>query len=88
MSEGQDHIPYKEGDVLLKVKVDHLTTLAPNTVSFILISTLHEATSNPHSLVQACFISKFLQKSKKKMCWKSGETVTSLGTGKEILLNC
>ena len=40
------------------------------------------------SLIQACFISKFLQKSKKKMCWKSGETVTSMGTGKEILLNC
>ena len=31
-----------------KVKVGHLTTLAPDTVSSILISTLHEATSNPH----------------------------------------
>ena len=40
------------------------------------------------SLVQACYISKFLPKSKKKMCWKSGETVTSLGTGQNILLNC
>ena len=46
LSEGQGHIPYMENHVLLKVKVDHLTTLAPDTVSFILISTLHEATTN------------------------------------------
>ena len=30
----------------LKVKVGHLTTLTPDTVSSILVSTLHEATSN------------------------------------------
>ena len=30
----------------LKVKVDHLTTLAPDTVSSILVSTLLEATSS------------------------------------------
>ena len=46
LSEGQGHIPYMESHVLLKVKVGHLTTLAPDTVSFILISTLHEATTN------------------------------------------
>ena len=46
LSEGQDHIPYMENHVLLKVNVDHLTTLAQATVSFILISTLHEATTN------------------------------------------
>ena len=46
LSEGQCHIPYMEIHVLLRVKVDHLTTLTPDTVSFILISTLHEATTN------------------------------------------
>ena len=46
LSEGQGHIPYMEIHVLLRVKVDHLTTLTPDTVSFILISTLHEATTN------------------------------------------
>ena len=45
-SEGQSHMPYMENHVLLKVKVGHLTTLAQSNVSFILISTLHEAT--PH----------------------------------------
>ena len=46
LSEGQGHIPYMEIHVLLRVKVDHLTTLTPDIVSFILISTLHEATTN------------------------------------------
>ena len=46
LSEGQGHIPYMEIHVLLRVKLDHLTTLAPDTVSSILISTLHEATTN------------------------------------------
>ena len=32
LSEGQGHIPYMEVHVLLKVKVDHLTTLAQFTV--------------------------------------------------------
>ena len=45
LSEGQGHMPYFEIHVLLRVKVDHLTTLTPDIVS-ILISTLHEATSN------------------------------------------
>ena len=46
LSEGQGHISYMENHVLLKVKVDHLTTLAQATVSFILISTLHDGTTN------------------------------------------
>ena len=46
LSEGQGHIPYMESHVLLRVKVGHLTTLAPDTVSFILVSTLHDATTN------------------------------------------
>ena len=37
LSEGQGYMPYMEENVLLKVKVDHLTTLAQLTVSFILI---------------------------------------------------
>ena len=45
LSEGQGHIPYMESHVLLRIKVGHLTTLALDTVSFILISTLHEATT-------------------------------------------
>ena len=50
-----------------KVKVGHLTTLAPDTVSSILVSTLLEATSKIHaSLIQACFISKFYKKVKRK----------------------
>ena len=46
LSESQDQMPYMENHVLLKVKVGHLTTLAQSTVSFILISTLYEATPN------------------------------------------
>ena len=46
LSEGQGHMCYMENHVLLKVKVDHLTTLPQSTVSLILISTLHEATPN------------------------------------------
>ena len=46
LSEGQGHIPYMESHVLLRVKIGHLTTLAPDTVSFILVSTLHDATTN------------------------------------------
>ena len=34
-SEGQGHIHYMEIHVLLRVKVDHLTTLTPDIVSFI-----------------------------------------------------
>ena len=50
----------------LKVKVDHLTTLAPDTVSSIVVSTLLEATSNHASLIQAYYISKFYKKVKRK----------------------
>ena len=66
-----------------KVKVDHLTTLAPDTVSSILVSSLHEATSNPCQPYSGLFYFKIYTKYKKKMCWKSGGTVTSLGTGKK-----
>ena len=88
LSEGQGHIPNMESHVLLKVKVGHLTTLAPDTVSSILISTLHEATPNLHQPSSGLLYFKNYSKSKKKMCWKSRETVSSVGTGKEILLNC
>ena len=43
LSEGQGHLPYIEIHMLLRVKVDHLTTLAPDTVSSILISPLHNS---------------------------------------------
>ena len=72
----------------LKVKVDHLTTLAQDTISFILVSTLLEATPNPCEPYSGLLYFKILQKGKKKMCWKSGGTVTSLGTGKNISHNC
>ena len=87
-SEGQGHIPNMESHVLLKVKVGHLTILAPGTVSSIPISTPHEATPNLHQPCSGLLYFKICSKSKKKMCWKSKETVTSVGTGKEILLNC
>ena len=32
LSEGQGHIPYMEIHVLLRVKVDHLTSLTPDTL--------------------------------------------------------
>ena len=88
LSEGQGHIPNMESHVLLKVKVGHLTTLAPDTVSSIVISTLHEATTNLCQPSSGLLCFKIYTKSEKKMCWKSRETVSSLGTGKEILLNC
>ena len=58
LSEGQGHIPYEESHVLLRVKVGHLTTLAPDTVSFILISTLHEATTNLYQPYSGLFYFK------------------------------
>ena len=72
----------------LKVKVDHLTTLAPDTVSSILVSTLLEATSNPCQPYSGLLYFKIYTKSRKKMCWKSRGTVTSLGTGKEYFTYC
>ena len=88
LSEGQGHMPNMESHVLLKVNVGHLTTLAPDTVSSILISTLHEATPNLHQPSSGLLYFNIYSKSKKKICWKSRETVFSVGTGKEILLNC
>ena len=82
LSEGQGHIPNLERHVLLKVKVGHLTTLAPDTVSFNLISTLHEATPNLHQPSSGLLYFKIYSKGKKKMCWKSRETVSSVGTEK------
>ena len=65
----------------LKVKVGHLTTLAPDTVSSILVSTFLEATSkSTPALFRPGLFQNFTKKSKKKMCWKIGGTVTSLGT--------
>ena len=40
------------------------------------------------SLIQACYISKFNQNVKRKSDGNQEETVSSVGTGKEILLNC
>ena len=60
----------------LKVKVNHLTTLAVSCWSQLSLKQ-HQIHA---SLIQAYYISKFYKKGKKKMCWKSGGTVTSLGT--------
>ena len=84
LSEGQGHIPYMEIHVLLRVKVDHLTTLTPDIVSFILISTLYEATSNLYQPYSAHYISKFIEKcNEKKLLEIKRKTVSSVGTGKE-----
>ena len=88
LSEGQGHIPNMKRHVLLKVKVGHLTTLAPDTVSSVLISTLCEATPNLCQPSSGLLYFKIYSKSKMKICWKSRETVSSVATGKEILLNC
>ena len=72
--------------VLLRVKVDHLTTLTPDTVSFILISTLHEATSNLYQPYSGHYISKFIEMCNEKNAGNQERTVSSVGTGKEILL--
>ena len=45
-----------------KVKVGHLTTLAPDTVSSILVSTLLETTPNPHQPYSGILNFKILQK--------------------------
>ena len=58
LSEGQGNIPYMESHVLLRLKGSHLTTLAPDTVSFILISTLHEATTNLYQPYSGLFYLK------------------------------
>ena len=40
------------------------------------------------TLVQACFISKLNKNVKEKSDGNQEKTVSSVGTGKEILLNC
>ena len=40
------------------------------------------------SLIQAHYISKFIEKCNEKNARNQEETVSSVGTGKEILLNC
>ena len=67
LSEGQGHIPNMERHVLLKVKVGHLTTLAPDTASSILISTLHEATPNLCQPSSDLLYFKIYPKSKKTL---------------------
>ena len=66
LSEGQGHIPNMESHVLLKVKVGHLTTLAPDTVSSIVISTLHDATPNLHQPSSGLLYFKIYSKRKRK----------------------
>ena len=66
LSEGQDHIPNMESHVPLKVKIGHLTILAPDTVSSILISTLHEATPNLYQPCSGLLYFKICSKSKRK----------------------
>ena len=79
LSEGQGHMPNMESHVLLKVKVGHLTTLAPDTVSSILISALHEATPNLCQPSSGLLYFKIYSESKKRMCCKSRETVSFSG---------
>ena len=62
LSEGQGHMPYMVRHVLLEGQVGHLTTLAPDTVSSILVSSLHEATSNPCQPGSGLLYFKILQK--------------------------
>ena len=59
-----------------KVKVGHLTTLTPGSLSSILASTLLEALFRP------CLFPNLIKKCS-KMGWKSRGTVTSLGSGKK-----
>ena len=40
------------------------------------------------SLIQTCFISKFNKNVKEKGAGNQEKTVSTVGTGKEILLNC
>ena len=77
-----------ESHMLLRFKVGHLTTLAPDTVSFIMISTLNEATTNLYQPYSGLFISKFNKNVKEKSAGNQEKTVSSVGTGKEILLIC
>ena len=72
--------------MLLKVKVDHLTTLAQATVSFILICMKQQLICV--SLVQTYYISKLNKNYNEKNAGNPRETVSSVGTGREILLNC
>ena len=86
-SEGQGHMPYMEIHVLLKVRVDHLTTLAQSFVSF-----WSQLYMQQHlicdSLIQTYYISKLNKKCNEKNAGNQEETVSSVGTGKEILLIC
>ena len=89
LSEGQGYIPYMESHVLLRVKIGHLTTLAPDTVSFILISTLHEATTNLYQSYSGPILFLNLIKNVNGNSAGNQETpVSSVGAGKEILLDC
>ena len=89
LSEGQGLIPYMEIHVLLRVKVDHLTTLTPDTVSSILISTLHEAINkSAPALFRPVLFQNLIKNVNRKNAGNQEKTVSSVGTGKEILLNC
>ena len=68
-SQGQGHIPYMVRPCAFwKVKVDHLTTLAPDTVSSILVSTLLEATSKSMPALFRPALFQNLYKKVKRKC--------------------
>ena len=66
LSHGEDMAGQLTCLKVWKVKVGHLTTLAPDTVSSILVSSLLEATSNPHQPYSGLLYFKILQKVKRK----------------------
>ena len=89
LSEGQDHIPYMGKHVLLKVKVGHLTTLSPFLLLFHFDLELGKVTTNLCWILWQMYFYKISSKSKWKNVWNPAEkTMSSRGTGKEILLNC
>ena len=66
LSEGQDHIPYMENHVFLKVKVGHLTTLSPFLLLFHFDLELGEVTPTLCWMVWQIYFYKINSKSK----WK------------------
>ena len=88
MSEGQDHIPYMGEQVFLEIKVGHLTTLSPFLLLFILIWNLEKSHQICAGLFGKYIFTKLIPKVNGKMFEIQLKTLSSMGTGKEILLNC
>ena len=73
LSEGQDHIPYMEKHVLLKVKAGHLSTVSPFLLFFHFDLEIGEVTPNLCWMLWQMYFYKINPKSKWENVWNPAE---------------